>query len=79
MAEVAAGPVYRLLGKKDLGTTTFPPVGTAVMSGALAFRQHESGHTAEPNWPYFIQFATPYLEPKAASTASPGMKKHKAR
>src|SRR5215472_12308367 len=29
LAEVAAGPVYTLLGKKDLGTKEFPPVGTA--------------------------------------------------
>src|SRR4029077_19917993 len=32
LAEVAAGPVYTLLGKKDLGTSDFPPVGTALVS-----------------------------------------------
>jgi hypothetical protein len=65
MAEVAAGPVYRLLGKKDLGTTTMPPVGTAVADGELAFRQHDGGHTPEPNWPAFIAFASRYLHVKA--------------
>ena len=45
LAEVDAGPVYRLLGARDLGTTTFPPVETALLSGDLAFRQHQFGHT----------------------------------
>ena len=63
LAEVAAGPVYRLLGKKDLGTTEFPPVGTALVSGDLAFRQHPGGHTPAPNWPYFLDFAARYLQP----------------
>jgi hypothetical protein len=62
MAEAGAGPVYRLLGKKDLGTTEFPPTGTPLLSGDLAFRQHEYGHTDAPNWPYFIQFASRYLK-----------------
>jgi len=61
LAEVAAGPVYRLLGKKDLGTTVFPPMGTALMTGDLAFRQHNGGHTPQPNWPYFLEFASRYL------------------
>ena len=30
MAAVAAGPVFRLLGKKDLGTSEFPEVETAI-------------------------------------------------
>lgn len=66
MATVAAGPVYRLLGAKDLGVTAFPPRGTLVASGDLAFRQHEGGHTAGPNWPYFLEFAARYLEPTKA-------------
>jgi hypothetical protein len=61
MAEVAAGPVYRLLGKKDLGTEEFPPMGTPLLSGDLAFRQHSEGHIAGPNWPTFIEFASRYL------------------
>jgi hypothetical protein len=61
LAEVGAGPVYKLLGKKDLGTTDFPPVETALTSGDLAFRQHPGGHTPAPNWPAFLDFAGRYL------------------
>jgi hypothetical protein len=61
LAEVAAGPVYRLLGAHDLGTDSYPPVGTALLSGDLAFRQHNGGHTPLPNFPYFLDFASRYL------------------
>jgi hypothetical protein len=57
LAGVAAGPVYRLLGKKDLGTTVFPPIETGILGGDLVFRQHSAGHTPNPNWPYFLAFA----------------------
>ena len=58
MAEVAAGPVYELFGKKGLGTTDMPPIGTSLVAGTLAFRQHDGGHTDVPNWPPFLQFAS---------------------
>jgi len=58
LAEVAAGPVYRLLGAKGLGTAVYPPVGTALIDGDLGFRQHPYGHTPQPNWPYFLEFAS---------------------
>jgi hypothetical protein len=61
-AAVAAGPVYRLLGKKDLGATDFPPTETALLTGDLAFRQHKEGHTPGPNWPAFLEFAGRYLK-----------------
>jgi hypothetical protein len=66
LAEAGASPVYRLLGKKGLGTATFPPMETALMSGDLAFRQQPGGHTPVPNWPYFLKFASRYF-PAAAS------------
>jgi hypothetical protein len=62
MAAVAAGPVYRLLGKKDLGTAEFPAVETALTDGELAFRQHSGGHTTGPNWPTFLAFAGRYIK-----------------
>jgi hypothetical protein len=66
LAEVAAGPVYRFLGANDLETTKFPPVGVLLAKGDLAFRQHEGGHTPQPNWPYFLEFAGKYLHAPAA-------------
>jgi len=63
LAEVAAGPVYRLLGARDLGTATFPPVDTALISGELGFRQQNGGHTPLPNFPTFLEFAARYLSP----------------
>jgi hypothetical protein len=63
MAAVAAGPVYKLLGKKDLGTADFPPQETALIDGEIAFRQHAGGHTTGPNWPTFLTFAERYIKP----------------
>jgi hypothetical protein len=63
MATVAAGRVFRLLGAKDLGvgddyrTALKPPVGTGLLDGQLAWRQHEGGHTDAPNVKYFIAWA----------------------
>jgi hypothetical protein len=54
---VAASPAWKVLGGKGIGTTTFPPMGTFIDTGDIAFRQHQYGHTPTPNWPYFIQFA----------------------
>lgn len=62
MAAAAAQPVYRLLGKKDMGTNDFPPIETALIGGDIAFRQHSGGHTDVPNWPTFITFASRYLK-----------------
>jgi hypothetical protein len=61
LAEAAASPVYVLLGAKGLSATTLPPVGTALVSGDLGFRQHPGGHTPLPDWPTFIAFASRYL------------------
>jgi hypothetical protein len=70
LAEVAAGPVYRLLGHRDLGTTEFPPLETALTAGDLAFRQHSGGHTPAPNWPAFLDFASRYLHAPEEKTGS---------
>ena len=61
-AAAGAGPVYKILGGKDLGTTNFPPIETALIAGDIAFRQHSGGHTDEPNWPAFFQFAGRYVK-----------------
>ncbi|GAB4034896.1 glucuronyl esterase domain-containing protein [Spirosoma jeollabukense] len=57
-----AGPVYKLLGKKDLGTLVFPPIETALVDGDIAFRQHSGGHTTGPNWPTFLRYADRYFK-----------------
>jgi hypothetical protein len=63
MATVAAGPVFRLLGVKDLGVSDdyhsakMPDVNTGLLDGQLAWRQHDGGHTDGPNWRYFIPWA----------------------
>jgi hypothetical protein len=61
MAAVAAGPVYRLLGKKDIGATVYPPIETLLADGDVAFRQHSYGHTDVPNWPFFLDFAARHM------------------
>jgi hypothetical protein len=61
LAAAGAGPVYKLLGKKDMGTTEFPPIGTPLIDGEISFCQHTAGHTDAPNWPVFLQFARRYL------------------
>ena len=67
LAAVAAGPVYTLLGKKDLATNNFPPTETALIDGDIAFRQHAAGHTTGPNWPTFLQWASRYFPPQPAA------------
>jgi hypothetical protein len=70
LAGAGAGPVYKLLGKKDIGTSEFPPIETPLVDGDVAFRQHTGGHTPGPNWPTFIAFADRYLSTPAASTVA---------
>lgn len=62
LAAVGAGPVYKLLGGKDVGTSEAPPIETALIDGDIAFRQHSAGHTPAPNWPTFLRFAGRYLK-----------------
>src|SRR5947208_16131258 len=63
MATVAAGPVFRLLGAKDLGVTDdyhsakMPPVKVGLLDGELAWRQHDGGHEDRSNMKHFITWA----------------------
>lgn len=72
MAVVAAGPVYKLLGAKDIGvssnylTEQMPPHDTSMLAGELAWRQHDGGHTDAPNMKYFIPWASKLLGYTAA-------------
>lgn len=68
MAAVAAGPVFRLLGARDLGekedyrTAKMPPVNTGLLDGELAWRQHDGGHEDRSNMKYFIEWANRMLK-----------------
>ena len=87
MAAVAAQPVFRLLGARDLGRTDdyktekMPSVNVDLLDGDLAWRQHDGGHTDEPNVEHFIKWATKHLT-RAGGTESTGsgsaMPPHKA-
>ena len=63
MAAVEAGPVFKLLGARDLGVSSdyrmekMPPVNSGLLDGQLAWRQHDGGHTDAPNIRYFIEWA----------------------
>lgn len=63
MAAIASQPVFRLLGARDLGRTDdimkerMPGVNVDLLDGALAWRQHDGGHTDGPNVEHFIRWA----------------------
>jgi lysophospholipase L1-like esterase len=72
MATVAAGPVFRLLGARDLGVkddyrvAKMPPLNTSLLEGELAWRQHDGGHEDRSNMSFFIAWANKlfgYLTP----------------
>jgi hypothetical protein len=62
MAAVAAGPAWKLLGKKDLGATEMPEVEKALVDGELAWRMHKGGHTTGPNIDTYVAWASKYLK-----------------
>jgi hypothetical protein len=76
MAAIAAQPVFRLLGAKDLGRSDdykaekMPPVNEGLLDGQLAWRQHDGGHTDGPNWKYFIPWADRMLKRTPAADRS---------
>jgi hypothetical protein len=69
MAAVAAGPVFRLLGVRDLGdrrdyhVATMPAVNTGLVDGELAWRQHDGGHEDRSNITHFVEWATRLMRP----------------
>jgi lysophospholipase L1-like esterase len=77
MAAIAAQPVFRLLGARDLGRSDdyssekMPPVNAGLLDGQLAWRQHDGGHTDGPNWKYFIPWASKQLKWELAPRGVP--------
>jgi hypothetical protein len=61
LAAVAAGPVYRLLGKQGLDTDQMPQAGQPILH-TLGYTMHAGGHGAMPaDWDQFLEFARMYL------------------
>ena len=77
MAAIAAQPVFRLLGARDLGrsddykTEKMPAVNVDLLDGELAWRQHDGGHTDEPNIEHFSTWADKHfaMEERKAATS----------
>jgi hypothetical protein len=78
MATVAAGPVFRLLGARDIGdkddyhVAKMPPVNTSLLDGELAWRQHDGGHEDRSNMKHFIAWASKWIKhtPPASATTT---------
>ncbi len=63
LAAVAAGPVFRLLGKQGLGTDVMPPAAQPIMH-TLGYYEHEGGHGTIPSdWDQFLAFMDMHLHP----------------
>jgi len=83
MATVAAGPVFRLLGARDLGVAEdyrvakMPPVLTGLTGGALAWRQHDGGHEDRSNVGAFIAWASRALAEPPSAQKPPSRRERK--
>jgi len=56
LAAVAAGPVYKLLGKDGLDTGQMPAAGEPIMH-TIGFHMHAGGHGATPyDWEQYLKF-----------------------
>jgi Prolyl oligopeptidase family len=62
---VAAGPVYKLLGKQDLGTDVWPAAKTPLFSNGLSYYMHEGGHGMVPgDLDIYVQFLKMQFHPE---------------
>ena len=61
LAAVEAGPVWKLLGKDDLGTDVMPEADKPIYN-TLGYVMHEGGHGVMPqDWDYYLEFIKRYL------------------
>jgi hypothetical protein len=64
LAAVAAGPVYRLLGKQGLDTDQMPAAGTPILH-TIGYYMHAGGHGTIPSdWDQFLAFMQMHLQAK---------------
>lgn len=68
LAAVAAGPVYRLLGAKDLGTTSWPPEQPILND--IGYTLSDGGHGMAPgDWDIYLAFLKKHLQPEPGGEA----------
>lgn len=64
LAEAAAAPVYKLLGKDPLDTDEWPAAKTPILHD-LAYYMHEGGHGMVPSdWDIYLEFLKANLHPE---------------
>jgi hypothetical protein len=63
LSAVAAGPVYKLLGRQDLGTTVWPP-GEPILND-IGYEMNQGGHGMVPgDWDVYLAFLKKHLHPQ---------------
>jgi hypothetical protein len=63
LAAVAAGPVYKLLGKQDLGTDVWPSAKQPILHD-LSYYMHDGGHgMVASDWAIYVDFLKLHLHP----------------
>lgn len=64
LAAVAAGPVYKLLGKDPLDTEAWPEAKHPILHD-LSYYMHDGGHGMVPtDWDIYVQFLKMHLHPE---------------
>jgi len=64
LAAVAAGPVYKLLGKDGLGTDVWPAAKQPILHD-LGYFMHDGGHGMVPSdWDVYLDFLKQHLHPE---------------
>ena len=65
LAAVAAGPVYKLLGKQDLGTEVWPAAKVPLFSNGLNYYMHDGPHGMVPtDYDIYVQFLKAQFHPE---------------
>jgi hypothetical protein len=66
---VGAGPIYRLVGRKDVGATELPPLDKALTAGDLGWLYHTGGHVATTeDWNAFLIMAERQFKERQAKS-----------
>jgi hypothetical protein len=63
LTALGASPVYELLGHRGvIMNDPKPRLETGYIDGDIGYRYHDGGHTNEPDWPDFWNFARKYTD-----------------